>query len=327
MSLIGVQLARQHMFADAAEVQDRAVTVRPSSTALFSVDSADRYASQLASQFGIASPYNFSITRGQSLLNGFFKRIAVTEIVFPYFIPNVNSQTKVIKVIYNGGAEATLTLTEGFYSPPALAAALQTALIPLTNAGTTVVYNSLGQFVIDVGAGNDLMLFDPSPNSNDPNNFGLFDLIGGLDTWFAAASQTLTGKSTRCRFTEYVDIVSPQLTYNQDLKDGSSDPIVRDALCRVYIEDETSPVIPVYQTAAPAGPVMTSSVAIPGTYPYTIYRKFPHPKQILWNSTQSIGNLTFQVYDSRGTLLSANSTTMPDYKCPDWRMSLLVSEN
>jgi hypothetical protein len=325
MSLIGVQLARQHMFAEAPEIEDRAITVRPSSTALFSVDSSDRYASQVNAQFGTTSPYDFIISRNQALLNGFFRRIAVTEIVFPYSIPNINTQTNTMKVIYNGGAEVTLTLTEGFYSPPALAAALQAELIPLTSGATTVVYNSLGQFVIDVGAGDDLILFD---SSSDPNNFGLFDLIGGTADWINPGGQILTGKSTRCRFTEYVDIVSPQLTYNQDLKDGSSDPIVRDALCRVYLEDETSPVIPLYQTAAPAGPVMSaSSVAIPGTYPYTIYRKFPHPKQILWNKTQSLGYLTFQVYDSRGKLLSANSGTMKDFMCPDWRMSILVSEN
>jgi hypothetical protein len=51
------------------------------------------------------------------------------------------------------------------------------------------------------------------------------------------------------------------------------------------------------------------------------------PKQILWNNTQPLGNITFEVYDSRGALLSANSTSMPDFQCPDWRISLLVSEN
>lgn len=314
------------MFADAAEVEDRAVTVRPSSTALFCVDSADRYASTIDAQFGTTSPYNFAITRSQSLLNGFFKRIAVTEVVFPYSIPNVNKQTNTITLIYNGGAEQTLTLTEGFYSPPALAALLQAALIAATaNAGITVVYLSTGQFQINATAGQDIILFDPSASNN---SFSLFDLLGGTDDWINGA-QILTGRSTRARFTDFVDIVSPQLSYNQSLKDGSTDPIIRDTLCRVYIEDETSPVVPVYQTAAPAGPVIqgSASVAIPGTYPYTIYRKFPHPKQIMWDNTQPVGNLTFQVYDSRGTLLSANSTTLLDFKCPDWRMTLLVSEN
>jgi hypothetical protein len=327
MSLIGVQLARRHMFADAAEVEDRAVTIRPSSTAVFAVDSADRYASVVDAAAGITSPYDFSITRKQSLLNGFFKRIAVTEVVFPYSIPNVNKQTNVILISYDEGAEQTITLTEGFYSPPALAALLQAGIIAATaNAGITVTYNSTGQFVIDATAGHTLQLFDPV--SNDVNAFTIFDLLGGTDAWLATPARIQVGRSTRARFTDFVDIVSPQLTYNQNLKDGSTDPIVRDVLCRVYIEDETSPVIPVYQTAAPAGPVMSaSSVAIPGTYPFTIYRKFSMPKQIMWDNSQPIGNLTFQVYDSRGTLLSANSTVMPDYKCPDWRMTLLVSEN
>jgi hypothetical protein len=161
--------------------------------------------------------------------------------------------------------------------------------------------------------------------------FQLYDLLnlsGPGVNGRTVDSTSITSGVTRCRYTEYIDIVSPQLTYNQDLKDGSSDPIVRDAIARVYIEDETSPIIPVYQTAAPAGPAMTSDIAIPGTYPFTIYRKFPHPKQILWNNTQPLGNLTFEVYDDKGQLLSAHlGAVYPDNTMPDWRITVLVSEN
>lgn len=325
MSYIGVQMSRFAGVPTKAEIEDKAITVRPSTTALFCVDSADRYKNVVEEQFGLASPYNCIISKNNSLLNGFFTRIAVTEVVFPYFIPNINARTNTIEVIYNGGAGATLTIPlQGFYSPEQLAATLQAQLIPLTNPGATVDYTPTGQFVFDVGAGNTLVLF---PSVANASRFSLFDLIGGEADWYSGAVQVLTSKVTRCRYTDYVDIVCPQLTYNQDLKDGSSDPIVRDTLCRVYIEDETSPIIPVYQTAAPAGPVMTSSVAIPGTYPLTIYRKFPHPKQIQWNNSQPIGNLSFEVYDSRGELLTTNYAPMPDFKCPDWRLTLLVSEN
>jgi len=306
-----------------AESEDKAVTVRPSSSALFCVDSADRYANMIAAQNGTTSPYNFIISRNQALLNGFFSRIALTEIVFPYSIPNVNASTKSLKVIYNGGAEVTITLTEGFYTPLQLAAALQTALIAVTNPGTTVIYTATGQFVIDVQGGNDLILFSPTAG---PNDFSLFDLIGGTDDWYGAANQVLTGRSTRCRYTEYIDIVCSQLTYNQELKDGSSDPIVRDILARVYLETENDQVPPLWNTVTNSV-IVPYNTAIPGCHPYTIYRQFKTPKQILWNKAQSIGNLKFEVYDSRGTLLSANTTGMPDFMCPDWRLTLLVSEN
>lgn len=324
MSFITAQMTRHLGAAGRVEEgADRAITVRPSSSALFCVDSADRYPDTISRQQGIVSPYDFSITRNQALLNGFFTRIALTEIVFPYYIPNVNTKTKTLKVIYNGGAEVTITLTEGFYTPAKLAAELQTQLIPVTSPATTVTYTTTGQFVIDVGAGDDLMLFSPSAG---PNDFSLFDLIGGTDDWYGVAAQILTGSSTRCRYTDFIDIVCSQLTYNQELKDGSSDPIVRDVLARIYIETENDQTIPVWNTVA-NDVTLTYDSNIPGCTPYTIYRQFKTPKQILWNNTQPLGNLKFEVYDSRGTLLSANSTAMPDRLCPDWRLTLLVSEN
>jgi hypothetical protein len=268
----------------------------------------------------LTSPYSFQITKNQNIFNGFFNRIALTELVFPYYIPNINPRTNTVSVIYNGGASATLTLTSGFYTPTALATALQNALIPLTNFGTTVTYNALGRFVIDVGGGNDLILF---PTGTDA--FGLFDLIGGTADWINPGAQVLTGKVTRCRYTEYIDIVSSQLTYNQDLKDATTtNGYSRDVLARVYLETENDQPIPVLVGATST----TTLNTIPGTYPFTIYRQFKTPKQIHWDSTQPIGNLVFEVYDDRGVLLSGNGTgANGDFIYPDWRMTLLISEN
>lgn len=319
MSLIATQIASRHGAKTAAEVQDRAITVRPSSTAVLAVDSFDRYATPTDSQFGVSGPYSFQITKNQNIFNGFFTRIAMTEIVFPYYIPNINPKTKTVEVIYDGGAAATLTLTEGFYTPTALATALQVALIPLTGAGTTVVYVN-GRFTIDVGATHDLILY-PS----DTNSFGLFDLLGGTADWINPGGQILTGKVTRCRYTEYVDIVCSQLTYNQDLKDASTtNGYSRDILARIYLECENDQPIPVNI----AGTATNAVDTVPGTYPVTLYRKFPHPKQIQWNNEQPIGNLLFEVYDDRGVILSGNGTgNNADFIFPDWRMTVLVSEN
>lgn len=320
MSFIGSQVLRSQGFSTAAEVRDEAITIRPSSTALFGVDSFDRYKTPTDSQFGLSSPYSFSITKNQNTFTGFFKRLAVTEIVFPYYIPNVNNRTNAMKVIYNGGAEATLTIANGFYTPTALAAAIQAALIPLTGAGATCTYISPGRFQFDVGAGNDLILFPI-----DTSAFGLFDLIGGIADWINPGGQTLTGKITRCRYTEYLDIVCSQLTYNQDLKDATTtNGVSRDVLARIYLETENDQPVPVLVGASQTNTLNT----IPGTYPFTIYRQFATPKQIKWNEAQPIGNLTFEVYDDRGVLLSGNGTGADgDFIFPDWRFSMLISEN
>jgi hypothetical protein len=334
MSLIGVQLARKHMFASAAEIKDEAVTVRPSSTANFPIDSSDRYASYNARATAGSTPYTFTIAKNESLLNGFFKRIALTEVVFPYYIPNINTKTDTILFSDTGGAYTPLTIPlPGFYSPASLAAVLQAQLIATGVATATVTY---ANGVFTFASGNPAITL-----SFARGNFGglgarlgefqLYDLLNlsgpGVNGATVAATSLVSGV-TRCRYTEYIDIVCSQLTYNQDLKDGSSDPIVRDMIARVYIEDESSPIIPVYQTAAPAGPVMTQDVAIPGTYPFTIYRKFTMPKQIRWDDSQPLGNLTFEVYDDKGQILSSHlGIQYPDATMPDWRMTLLVSEN
>lgn len=313
---------------------DRAVTVRPSSTALFGVDSSDRYASFNARAAAPTTPYTFSITKNESLLNGFFKRIALTEVVFPYYIPNINAKTSQILFSDNGGGLATLAISVlGFYSPSELAAALEGELQLATgNLALTVVY-SQGRFIIDTNTPDTLGFARGNFGGLGAklNEFQLYDLLNlsgsGVNGRTSDVAQTVTG-ITRCRYTEYIDIVSPQLTYNQELKDGSTDPIVRDSLCRIYLEDETSPIVPVYQTAAPAGPVMTSDIAIPGTYPFTVYRKFTMPKQIMWNNTQPLGNLTFEIYDDKGQILSNHlGAQFPDATMPDWRVSLLFSEN
>lgn len=334
MSYIGVQLARQNMFATAAEVRDDAVTVRPSSSANFAVDSADRYASYNARAGAPTGPYTFSISKNESLLNGFFKRIALTEVVFPYYIPNINNKTETILFSDTGGAYVPLTIPiPGFYTPQGIAAQLEAQLIAVGIATATVTYSN-GVFTF--ASGNPAITLSFARGNFGGlgarlNEFQLYDLLalsGPGPNGATVASDTLVSGVTRCRYTEYIDIVCSQLTYNQDLKDGSSDPIVRDMIARIYIEDETSPIIPVYQTAAPVGPVMTPDVAIPGTYPFTIYRKFTMPKQIKWDNTQPLGNLTFEVYDDKGQILSAHlGAVYPDSTMPDWRMTLLVSEN
>lgn len=334
MSMIAAQMAQRYAVRDREETEDKAVTVRPSSTALFCVDSADRYISYNARATGGTTPYQFSVTRNQALLNGFFTRIALTEIVFPYFIPNINAKTDTILVSENAGALIPITITNlGFYSPASLASTLQGLLqIALANPALTVGYLN-GVFVFNTNTA-DTIAFARGNFAGlgaKLNEFQLYDLLNlsgpGLNGLQTPATTIVSGV-TRCRYTEYIDIVSTQLTYNQELKDASSDPINRDVLCRVYLEDETSPIIPVYKSVAPAGVIMTQDTAIPGTYPFTIYRKFSMPKQILWNNTQPLGNLTFEVYDDKGDILSSHyGAVFPDKTMPDWRMTLLVSEN
>ena len=324
MSTISAQ--RFARFAVHEDTEEDTITMRPSSTALFCIDSADRYGSLQDRAVGTQSPYMFNIVKNQALLNGFFKRIALTEIVFPYYVPNINSRTDTINVSDNGGAFAAVTIpAAGFYSPSALAAILQTQLRTATaNASLTVAYIE-GRFVIATNTADTIAFARGNYGGLGAriNQFQLFDLLNmGPQNTIQSTSQT-TGV-TRCRYTEYIDIVSSQLTYNQKLKDASSDKIVRDVLARIYLETEDNLIQPYWNGTTE----VISQNDIPGTYPFTINRKFPMPKQIRWDETQPLGNVTFEVYDDKGELLSSYlGANAPDYTMPDWRFSLLVSEN
>lgn len=324
MSTISAQ--RFAKFATHEDSEEDTITVRPSSTALFCVDSADRYASVQDRAAGTTSPYQFNIVKNQALLNGFFKRIALTEVVFPYYIPNINSRTDSINVSENGGAFSTVTIpTLGFYSPSALATILQTQLITATaNPALTVVYSN-GRFVISTNTADTIAFARGNYGGLGAriNQFQLFDLLNMTPQNTIQSTSQTTGV-TRCRYTEYIDIVSSQLTYNQKLKDASSERIVRDILARVYVETEDNLIQPYWNGTTE---IITRN-DIPGTYPFTITRKFPMPKQIRWDDTQPLGNVSFEVYDDKGELLSSYlGAQFPDYTMPDWRFSLLVSEN
>jgi hypothetical protein len=327
---MAMQILRNHIVRDPVDkMENQAVTVRPSATSVFCVDSKDRYANFQAASVGTFSPYDFTIAKKESLLNGFFKRIALTEIVFPYYVGNINRNTNTLSISRNGGAFQTLTLfsTSAFFTPNQIAGFIQAGLLAAPfnfAAGTTCQYVE-GRFIIQTGGVDTIRMQRATfPGGATVNQFQLIDLLGFNTATAGIASQVLVSKVTRCRYTEYVDIVCSQLTYNQELKDGSSAPIVRDILARVYIESEDNYLQPYWNGTTE----VLSEQDIPGTYPFTINRKFTLPKQIRWDKTQPLGNLVFQVFDDKGNLLSGyGNSFQPDSSMPDWRMTLLVSED
>jgi hypothetical protein len=153
--------------------------------------------------------------------------------------------------------------------------------------------------------------------------------------------------------TKYIDVVCDQLTYNQELRDSASQPVVRDILARIYITTDSRPLItPLNYTFDSAdvpypydtltNPTTAQSTVFPtiaGTNPFTIYKDFATPKYIKWSGNQNIpGYIRFTLYDDQGNILSTHcntapqqnpegpSTFYPDFAQPDWSMTLLASE-
>jgi len=337
-----------------------ATTIRVSSTALLTIDSEDRYTDFIQSRQLPTSPYNFTISKSESLMPGFMTRIGISEVNFPWSIPNINRKSQSINIAYyTSGAlveAATLTIPVGFYTPAEIAAGLQADirdLIPAA-AGFTMTY---GQAVappgVDVSLAGDCPQFIYATNNltdtiaftpMTPNTVAypysaaskqLFDVLGFTNANSVNGGVAYGyGQFTLCQSIRYVDIVCNQLTNSQSQKDQTSQTVARDMLCRIYLGSGAGDGQSIVQPSS-------SAFSPPGCAPTTIYRNFTVPKQIQWLPNQNIpGFLQFQVYDDTGDLLDI-ALGIPGFGDPliparpgstvgqflDWSMTMLVSEN
>ena len=340
-------MAKNHSFANAAEVEDRAVTVRPSSTANFYVDSLDK----LSGHTG-----DFVINKNQSLFNGFFHRLAVSEVVLDWGIPNVspywaNARIRIQNTFSNNSVQ--LNLAQGFYTVKEV----MDTIAKQANAAFAALPDDLRLSVELVGQ---TLAFVSTGVNNDP-----FQVINDLtnDQFLArqlfATSQlgtiaspnpapvgpsgfpTLVTSSPRVLGTTYVDIVSPQLTYNQDLKDNTTAEYQRDVLYRWYFAYDNVPtqydnILQEYAAGGGGAPAVqlftpTNCPILQGYTSFVARRALPYPKQIRWNSDQPIGQVAFQVYDDQGRIVNTANFT-PSVLAEEganfqFQMSLLLSEN
>jgi hypothetical protein len=317
-------------------------TSRLSSTAILAIDSEDRFRDYDESRDNTSmnrNPYNFSISRNASLLNGFFTRLGVTEIVFPWVIPNINRFTYLMNIEYDIGAgpvDDVIELDEGFYTPSMIASAIQAKVRALAPAAgvlwsfvitygvqtiglTTTVQRPI--FEYNTVAAGVTVAFSPISATGvftDRRRKQLFDILG-----FTAANEVLepgeNGGDTYCQSTRYVDIVCSQLTNNQALKDSMSQVVARDVLARVYVGDAQG----VQSTVLPS----SSTFCPPGCMPTTIYKNYSQPKQIQWIPNQPVsGFLQFEVYDDAGNTL-ADYVLGASGDGANWSMTILVTEN
>ena len=342
MSFIGVQMAKRGGASGPIDDGlDKAVTTRPSSSANFYVDSLDKNS-------GFSG--DFIINKNQSLFNGFFNRIAMAEVLMDWGIPNVAAWwgNNTITVV-NGGTTTTIgpvTLVDGFYTAVQALQAVATAVnAAATTAGNalrlTVVFNSNGTVTVNsTGVGTDPFYFVWTDGVSPPyalarQLFTTAQLAGA-----AVQDTSIVCSSPRILGTTYVDIVSPQLTYNQELKDATTDVNSQDVLYRWYFADDNvtqeREMMPLTYaaTAAPAVQMLTPTLipVIQGYTPFVIRRALPVPKQIRWDPTAPIGSIQFQVFDDRGRLIDTrnfpwSATTGYGGANFQFQLSLLFSEN
>lgn len=291
---------------------EKAMPIRMPSTANLMIDSQDR----IKPTFVEAG--NFRITKNQAILNGFFTRIATTEVVVEWQIPNITSvygnESFEVDV---SGTSYFAELPDGFYT---VAQALDTIVALLNidqNTYTFSVVNT-GPFPVikcDLsGADQDYTILE-LPLSNQlgfeqdvSGNFFVPGRAGPVDL----------------RWWRYIDFVSQELTYTQDVKDGATNENEKNVLCRFYLTYDTPP-----QNDKYGFPILFGYQAAP------LRRIYTPPKQIKWEPNLPVGNLSFQVYANGGGsfvgavndyVLLVAPDVIPSAFPWNWLMTLQVSE-
>jgi len=264
------------------------------------IDSQDGVSSTLDT-----SMTNFTINRPNALLNGYFTRIGVTELVLNWNEPNISAAlaNNIFRVIKRSGAVTySITLTDGAYT---VAQCLDQIVILLNEASTGLTWsvsglgencslNATGAFTVG--------------NTTLATELGLY---GGA----SATSQFIYGPNIQSY--RYLDFISYQLTNNQSVKDASTTAYQNTVLARWYFAWDTQPVLDPY-----GFPILMGYTA------FSCRRTFNPPKQIRWLPNQSIGNLAFQLFvntgPGSGSLLFKQTIGVGIFS--NWLMTLQVSE-
>jgi hypothetical protein len=291
---------------------EKATPIRQPSTANLMIDSYDRP----RDNNGVFTPYStagdFQITKNASILNGFFTRIGTTEVVLEWNIPNVDTDLNDFIYLTIGLNQYTVVIPPLFYT-------VEQCLDNIVSIANAIV-GIAGVYLFSITTqNNQYFLTCTNVASGLGQNFiiettSLLQEQLGLRPYVTNANK-LIGQNggPDIRAYRYLDFVSNQLTYAQDLKDSSTSKNVRDVLCRWYFAWD--------------GPTTYDGYGFPifqGYQPFVQRRLFSPPKQIRWEPNLPIGNLAFQVYAN--TVQAQGGDILIDDERFNWLMTLQVSE-
>jgi len=275
---------------------EKAITIRQPATANLFVDSTDRY-DLSGNNTTSSTPFNFQITRNNSIMNGFFTRIGLTELNLNWDVPNISSDasSNLILLDVSGSAIQKIKFSNQFVNT---AAAFYDGLIKSVNdlSGTTNFY------LTTTGAGTTTPITVTPAGSFDLSfkmvgnvkgggtnggyfRFGYTALAKQASIITTAYSRYVQPTNPDFRLFRFIDFVCPQLINNQRLKDATTNFFVEPVLARWYFADEQDNTYDKYNF-----PILQ------GYSPFCIRRAFNPPKQIRYESNIPIGNMRFQLY-------------------------------
>jgi hypothetical protein len=293
------------------------VPQRPPASAHLLVSSLDRYQTTFERVTNPSTSTNWIMSKGYNLLNGYFTRLAITQIQFhwnlPTIIENVNDIFALAMDTEGTPVSITGIITEGWYTVSELAAEIENVV---TNAAG---YNPAWNFTCTAVNGA-LVLAATVDFSTNAGTTSLEDEIANKFYITAGLTQTptvLNGGVYRLycgpapmTYTSFIDICSTRLTQFQRVKDATTlvNNVNSDVIARVY------PCPPnVLLNNSQSGQLFAE--------PWVMTIDYNTPKHIRCNPDQAITNFDIQLKDEFGQIIYW-STEFPT----EYQMTFLASE-
>lgn len=335
------KVCSNRMNAQYSDFKEGATTVRPPAFAELLVDSMDRYGTQnpsnkandanalLRREIENQIPANnFDFQKNQAQLQGYFTRIAITDLEIDWRTPNINERNSELLVGVSTTVGSTIygdiPFYTGFYTGQEIASTIEgefavgtwdDELSTINTSISTTWDSATSQLSIYSLNPSTFITFDPlkvvgqsyfnSPviipaNKTETPAYRFLQTIkakGDALDW----SSGITTQPTNLCYTNYVDIVSNQLTKYARVKDNMTrlENPLQSVVARVYMN--------AYNTNNP----MSQSQA---TEPHTIAVDYTTPKYIRWNPAEYLNNFDLSLYDEYGDLLYWSDLWSTEYR-------------
>ena len=298
--------------------QNVQVIRQPSFTGLY-VDSMDRYAKGYPSDTSqLTSSSQWTLQSRQYVLNGYFHRLALTQVQFFHNLPTIITGYNDTVAIGSDDATSLLgyiTIPQGWYTCDTLAAAISTLFDGIVSGGTVTANPNTGALTFTAPADFSILPPDSSLVSYTEVLGRTYQTTGIIP---GAASTVvdvyvLTGGIPTMLPTRFVDIGSKYLTKSQRVKDASTliTGQITNILCRVYMFAPS--------TRTPWPPTANSGANV--DTPTCISIDFGSGKQLAWSELEIISNFDIILTDEYGGLCPWS----PEYGC-EYSFVLTASE-
>jgi len=283
------------------------------------------------------------ISPGRAMAYGYFSRVALTQMYLSWQVPTivtgVNDSLLVQYALNPVGAPtyAAITIPQGYYTATTLATALQVqirAINVLLGAATVTAPSATIPGFQFVAGGSTFMAFAFGILGTTEQNqtrfgrtarmLGLNRATFGYTPEINTAGQplgapvmwaTANGGVPNLIYTDYVDVVSQQLTNYKAAKDGNSS-IASPAgvIARIWLTEAT-PLVPPAANALPLRPAAT------GSGPFSLVKSWLNPNWSQWSPNQTLNSVDITLLDSYGVVIPWS----PSFST-EWSATLTFSE-